>query len=101
MQDVFVGLGTGDLLHAMLLLAHITRAGFDDDLETIFRLGTVNAAKALRIEKDYGIEEGKRADVVVLEAESIPEAIRTQPARKAVIKRGRLVAEKGRLIGPQ
>jgi cytosine deaminase len=101
MQDVFIGLGTGDLLQAMLLLAHVTRTGFDDDLETIFRLGTVNAARALRIEKDYGIEEGKRADVVILEAESIPEAIRNQPARRAVIKKGRLVAEKGRLKNPQ
>jgi len=101
MQDVFIGLGTGDMLQAMLLLAHVTRAGFDDDLETIFRLGTVNAAKALRIEKDYGVEEGKRADLVILEAESIPEAIRTQPARRAVIKRGRLVAEKGKFIDPR
>lgn len=101
MQDVFTGLGSGDVLQAMLLLAHITRTGFDDDLETIFRLGTVNAARALRIENDYGIEEGKRADVVILEAESVPEAIRNQSARKAVIKRGRLVAERGHLKDPQ
>ena len=62
----------GDLLEAMLLLAQVTRMGFDDELERIFELGTTHAAKALRIDRDYGIEEGKRADLVILEAPSHP-----------------------------
>jgi cytosine deaminase len=84
------------MLNALLLLAQVTAMGFDDQLEMIFRMGTVNAAKALRIEKDYGIEEGKQADLVVLDASSVPEAIRMQPCRRAVIKRGKLVVELGR-----
>jgi len=72
--------------------------GFDGDLERIFDLGTLQAAKALRIDRDYGIEEGKRADLVVLEAPSIPEAIRLQPRRRAVVKRGKLVVEQGRFV---
>ena len=98
MQDAFVGVGNGDLLEAMLLLAQVTRMGFDDELEKIFDLGTTHAAKALRIDRNYGIDEGKSADLVVLEASSIPEAIRLQPRRRAVIKRGKLVVENGRLI---
>ena len=96
MQDAFIGVGNGDMLNALLLLAQVTSMGFDDQLEMIFRMGTVNAAKALRIEKDYGIEEGKQADLVVLDASSVPEAIRMQPCRRAVIKRGKLVVELGR-----
>ena len=72
--------------------------GFDEELERIFELGTTHAAKALRIDRDYGIEEGKRADLVVLEAPSVPEAIRLQPRRRAVIKRGKLVVDQGRFV---
>ena len=61
MQDAFVGVGNGDLLEAMLLLAQVTRMGFDDELEGIFQSGTTHAAKALRIDRDYGIDEGKSA----------------------------------------
>ena len=99
MQDAFVGLGNADPLNALLLLAQITKMGFDDQLEKIYRMGTVNAARALGIEKDYGVAEGKQADLVVLEARSIPEAIRSQAGKRAVIKNGKLVAENGRLMG--
>ncbi len=98
MQDAFVGVGNGDLLEAMLLLAQVTEMGFDEELERIFELGTTHAAKALRIDRDYGIEEGKQADLVILEAPSVPEAIRLQPLRRAVIKRGKLVVDQGRFV---
>jgi cytosine deaminase len=98
MQDAFVGVGNGDLLEAMLLLAQVTRMGFDDELEKIFEMGTTRAAKALRIDGDYGIEEGKRADIVILEAASIPEAIRMQPSRRAVIKDGKVIVDHGRFV---
>ena len=98
MQDAFVGVGNGDLLEAMLLLAQVTEMGFDEELERIFELGTTHAAKALRIDRNYGIEEGKQADLVILEAPSVPEAIRLQPLRRAVIKRGNLVVDQGRFV---
>jgi cytosine/creatinine deaminase len=98
MQDAFVGVGNGDLLEAMLLLAQVTEMGFDEELERIFELGTTHAAKALRIDRNYGIEEGKQADLVILEAPSVPEAIRLQPLRRAVIKRGKLVVDQGRFV---
>ena len=101
MQDAFVGVGNGDLLEAMLLLARVTRMGFDDELERIFELGTTHAAKGLRIDGDYGIEEGKKADLVILGATSIPEAIRMQPPRRAVIKNGKVVVEHGRFVSMQ
>jgi cytosine deaminase len=98
MRDAFVGVGHADLLYSMILLAEVTRMGFDEDLEKIFRMGTVNAAKALRINGDYGMEEGKRADVVLLEAFSVPEAIRSHARPRAVIKRGRVIVEQGRFV---
>ncbi|RPJ04117.1 MAG: hypothetical protein EHM36_11240 [Deltaproteobacteria bacterium] len=97
MQDAFVGVGNGDLLEAMLLLAQVTGMGFDDELERIFDMGTTHAARALRIEKDYGIEEGKKADMAILGASSVPEAIRSQSWKRTVIKQGKVIAENGRL----
>lgn len=52
---------------------------------------TGNTAKAARVQ-DYGIAAGKRADLVVVGASSVPEAIRMQPLRRHVIKSGREVA---------
>ena len=55
-------------------------------------LVTTNAAKTLRIQDKYGIEEGKAADFLVLDAPSAFEALRLVPARLHVFKNGREIA---------
>ena len=52
---------------------------------------TENSAKAARV-ADYGIAAGKQADLVIVGAPSVHEAIRLQPPRLHVFKRGREVA---------
>jgi cytosine deaminase len=52
---------------------------------------TVSSAKAARL-PDYGIAAGCRADLVVVDAPSVHEAIRRQPVRRHVLKDGREVA---------
>ena len=52
-----------------------------------------NAAKAMRITPEYGIQVGKRADLVIIDAVGVPEALRLQPDRLWVIKEGRVIAE--------
>ena len=51
-----------------------------------------NAALAMRLE-GYGVEPGDRADLVLLEALSVHEALRTIPPRRLVLYGGKLVAE--------
>ena len=99
LQDAFIHIGHGDadMLKAMLLLAQILNYGFDQELELLFRAGTVNAAKGMRMER-YGIEVGNPADLVILEAGTVQDAIRNIPARRAVIKNGKIVAELGVII---
>jgi cytosine deaminase len=46
----------------------------------------------LRIQERYGIDEGKPADFLVLDAPSAFEALRLLPARLHVFKAGREVA---------
>ena len=52
---------------------------------------TDNAARAARLD-GYGIAPGQRADLVVIDAPSVHEALRTQPPRRHVIKDGHEVA---------
>lgn len=49
------------------------------------------AARAARLD-GYGIAPGQRADLVVIDAPSVHEALRTQPPRRHVIKDGHEVA---------
>jgi len=91
LRDPFVRFGDADPLKAMLLLAQITFQLTDDRLEKIWSMATVNAARMLRL-KDYGIREGCAADLVVLDAHSVPQAILEQSPRLAVFKNGVQVA---------
>lgn len=100
LRDAFtrIGFGNADMLKAMLLFAQVFNLGFDDQLEMVFNAGTTNAAKGLRIDAEYGIEEGKNADIVVLDAPTVGDAIRTIPCRRTVIKNGVVIAKDGQLV---
>ena len=41
---------------------------------------------------NYGIEVGKQADLIILQARSVQDALRLKPARLAVIRKGRVIA---------
>ncbi|MBX5449721.1 cytosine deaminase [Thermogemmatispora sp.] len=91
-MDPWFPLGRGDMLAAAqlaLLLCHMS--GYEE-INTVLDLITTNAARVLRIEDRYGIEEGKPADFVILDAPSAFEALRLLPARLHVFKAGREVA---------
>lgn len=53
---------------------------------------TIDAAKILGV-KDYGIKEGNRADLVIIDTDNIKDAIRLQPARLYAIKNEKLIAK--------
>ncbi len=91
-MDPWFPLGRGDMLAAAqlaLLLGHMTGA---PEIEDAFDLITHNAAKVLRVSDDYGIEEGKPADFLILDAPTPAEALRLLPARLHVFKSGVEVA---------
>lgn len=66
-MDLLRDLRTGLLLQKL----HNRNAGFVKAREGV-RMATINGAKALRAEKEIGsLEEGKRADMIALDAESV------------------------------
>jgi cytosine deaminase len=55
-------------------------------------MATTRAAQAIGI-NNYGIEVGKVADLVLLEANSISDVIGTVPLNRTTIKTGKIVAQ--------
>jgi cytosine deaminase len=91
-MDPWYSLGRADMEAASLAL-HFTYMSGRDEIPEMLRCATERGARTLAIEDEYGIEEGKPADLVVYDAPSAPEVLRLHPARRWVIRRGRVVAE--------
>jgi cytosine deaminase len=91
-MDPWFPLGRGDMLSAAQLALFLCHMSGRDEIDAVFDLITTNAAKALRIQDRYGIEEGKPADFLILDAPSAFEALRLLPARLHVFKNGREIA---------
>jgi cytosine deaminase len=90
-NDPYYPFGKPDQLEVALLMAHTAQLTLPHELEQVFDMVTTNAARAARLD-DYGIAPGRRADLVVIDAPSVHEALRAQPPRRHVIHEGREVA---------
>jgi cytosine deaminase len=73
------------------MMGHVAQLTLPHELEQVMDMITVNAARAARV-TDYGIAPGMRADLVVVDAPSVHEALRLQPPRLHVLTDGREVA---------
>jgi cytosine/creatinine deaminase len=91
-NDPYYPFGKPDQLEVGQYTAHVAHMTYPSELETVFDMITVNAAKAMRIDR-YGVEPGDRADLVLIDAPGVREALRLIPPRRAVFHRGDLVAE--------
>jgi len=88
-RDAWSPFGNGDMLERALLIAYMSDMKSDADLSAAFALATQNAAQALGLE-NYGLHAGNPADLVVLRAASVQEAVVTHAPRDLVIKGGRI-----------
>jgi cytosine deaminase len=90
-NDPYYPFGKPDPLECALMMGHVAQLTLPHELEQVMDMITVNAARAARV-ADYGIAPGMRADLVVVDAPSVHEALRLQPPRLHVLKDGREVA---------
>ncbi len=90
-NDPYYPFGKPDPLECAAMMAHVAQLTLPHELETVMDMVTVNSARAARV-ADYGIAPGMRADLVVVGAPSVHEALRVQPPRRHVFKDGREVA---------
>lgn len=91
-NDPYYPFGRCDQLEVGWIMAHTAQLVFADDIEAVYDMITTNAAKAMGL-ADYGLEVGRRADLVVLDAPNVKEAFRLQADRLCVVRKGRVVAE--------
>ena len=96
-RDAFNPFGNGDMLLEGLITAQAGHFGSDDELGTVFDMGTRNAALALGIADCCGIMRGRRADLVVLDAPSVMNAMRSQAEKMYILKRGVVIASNTRV----
>lgn len=91
----FTPYGYPDLLRQALVAAMAAHLGNLDQLAWLLELVTTNPARALGLD-GYGLAEGCRADLVVLDARDPAQAITLQAEKLFVIKGGRVVARSTR-----
>lgn len=63
-----------------------------DQINQGIDLITTNSAKCLNIQEQYGIEEGKPANLILLDSESVFDAVRRQSTVTHSFRNGRLIA---------
>jgi cytosine deaminase len=86
--DAYYPFGRNNMLEVAFLAAHLMWMTSREEMEILYDLITTHAAEALGV-ADYGLAVGNVADLVVLEAESVWEALWSHEAPRYVIKAGR------------
>jgi cytosine deaminase len=97
-RDLWSPYGDGDLLRVALGFARLHGLRTDEDLAGAVELATSRAAGFVH-RSWHDLVPGARADVVLLDAENVPDALVRAPARRLVVAGGRLVVADGELLG--
>jgi cytosine/creatinine deaminase len=89
-RDPFNPLGNYDLLYIANLTAHAAHMTGAKELETCLNMITSNAAEVMGLE-NYGLFEGGKADLVVVDAVNVMNMLAGVPERLATFKNGELI----------
>lgn len=91
-RNAFTPFGKADMLQIGNLLAHTAQFGTPQSQADVLRMATYDAARAMGL-PDYGLAEGRQADLVVLDSPLVADVLSDIPPRLWVIKRGRVTVE--------
>lgn len=84
-------LGTSDMLDVAFMGLHVAQMTSPADMKKCFDMVTATSAAIMGLE-GYGLEVGKAASLVVLDAGNPVEAIRLRAERLCVVAKGKVVA---------
>jgi len=93
--DPWYPLGTADMLDVAFMGLHVAQMTSPEDMARCFAMVT-NVNAAILGFDHLGLDVGKRASLVVLDAGNPIEAIRLRAERLCVVSRGKVVAERDR-----
>jgi cytosine deaminase len=92
LMDPWYSFGSHDMLEVAQMGLHVAQMTGVDQMRQIFEAVTYNGAKVLGLQ-GYGLDPGCHADMVILQAANLQEALRLKPARLFVIRRGKIIAQ--------
>ena len=79
-KDTFYPYGSGDMLQVANVVVHAAQMSLPDEIEKVYDMITYDANRILKLD-GYGIEEGCRANLVIVNADDARDAIRLNPER--------------------
>ncbi|RAP61958.1 cytosine deaminase [Achromobacter sp. HZ01] len=94
-RDTWTPYGSPDMLARAMLIGLRNDLRRDDEVEWAFDCVTAAAARACGF-ADYGLAPGARADLVLVDASCVAEAVAQRAPRRLVVSRGAVVARDGR-----
>jgi cytosine deaminase len=89
--------GRGDMLDRAAAIGQRNGFAKDEDLALALEVCTSIGARAIGLE-GYGLAVGCFADAVLVECETVAEAVAAPPLRRLVLRRGMVVARDGELM---
>ncbi len=90
-DDWYYPFGRNDMLEVAQYMASVAQLAWPEEIDQTLSMVTDVPARAIGL-SDYGLEVGRRADIVILEAADWHQALQFQSAKTHVIHGGRLVA---------
>ncbi|MGG6241817.1 cytosine deaminase [Nodosilinea sp. AN01ver1] len=92
-QDPWYNLGTGNMLDVAAMAIHVCQMTGQDEIAACYAMVTANGAKTLALQDSYGLEVGKPANLIVLDADSPYDAICRRATVTHVFSRGKLLVQ--------
>jgi len=89
-SDAYYPFGRNNMLEVALLAAHLLWMTTSREMETLYDMITLNAAQAMNV-GNHQLKVGANANLVVLDAPNVLEALREHSAPRFVISHGNLV----------
>lgn len=94
--DLWYPAGNGNLMNILDNGIHMAQLMKEEDFEKDLDLVTLNGAKAMNLEETYGLDIGKSANFIVLDASSPYDAIRNSAECLASVRSGEFLFKKAK-----
>lgn len=96
-RDTWGPYGNADMLERAMFVGLRNNLRRDDEVELALDICTHGGAAIMEVE-GYGLEPGDQADAVLVEGETLAEAVALRAPRSLVLKRGMVVARGGKAV---
>lgn len=96
-RDTWTPYGSPDMLERAMLIGLRNNFRRDDEIALAFHCVSAAGAKGCGF-GDYGLHPGARADLALVDARSLAEAVVARPPRRLVVSGGRVVGRDGALL---